>query len=64
MKHWRALAATLALTTAAITGISLNTDISTQMDTTWGAPDTTAQSPVAELPDAPPITTLRDTTWG
>lgn len=63
MNNLRGIAASLAITATIITGISLNIDISPQMDTTWGAPDT-RDVPAVDLPvDLPPVTPL-DTTWG
>lgn len=63
MKQLRSIAVGLAIAAAAI-GISLGIRITPQMDTTWGAPDTTQAVPADGLPvDLPPITPL-DTTWG
>lgn len=63
----RATIAALALATAVATGITLvDSILSPQGDTTWGAPagDTTWGAPPVDLPvDLPPITPL-DTTWG
>jgi hypothetical protein len=69
VKHLRSIAAGLAIAAAAVTGTTLAThNAAPRTDTTWSAPDTTADTtwgsePVNLPVDLPTITPL-DTTWG